>query len=662
MTTDENLLDIMLVRATNPEQEPVDELSVQMFCMVLRSNSQLIQKAHELLMSKVRSSNVMEATRAIELLEECMAKCGDEFQHETSKNVFLNNLIRLVSPKYEGAETPTEIKQRIMKCLMLWTTEYPSRQKIGAVYEMLSKEYVAEPEKTTTILNRKDNLLGIDEEKLVNLIRSKDPKNYERANLLIQCRVSQETRRKNLIMQQKNQIQEVDNLVELLSQLLDNYENEKSKNNHQDADTLILLKELYLDCKKHKPIMRQLPEIIEKTEEDLIAEALQTNDLLIAVMKRYKNIVKYQPTETVESNSNGVAASSLTNSSHTDLLADLLGDKSNDIEILTAKKVETVSAEQMKVTTSAVFDDWAKLFDDKKPTESAKNYEDLFSSLELLEPVKVEENIADKKMEQKLSKPALRELREIDKISEDLFKENLSTDKRIGSFKKEPEKITLNDLVKEKTIIPNAANNSPNDNREIKENISVISPSKESVNQLDVEEIINTESEKQENNTENINKEENEEVSKHIENVNKLIYLSEINIELDDVLLSFKDHILTVTDDNIIITLLFTKNRPSKNVGVIVVSVTNLGKMDVKDFQFEASVKKPCKVRLLEPTRCDMPPCSHTSAPTSIKQVMLLLNPTGSPVDVTCIFGYKLNEDPDPVKESIVAKDIVLFE
>lgn len=41
---------------------------------------------------------------------------------------------------------------------------------------------------------------------------------------------------------------------------------------------------------------------------------------------------------------------------------------------------------------------------------------------------------------------------------------------------------------------------------------------------------------------------------------------------------------------------------------------------------------------------------------------MLLLNPTGKPVDVTCIVGYRLGDDPDPIKESIVAQGIPYVE
>lgn len=57
-----------------------------------------------------------------------------------------------------------------------------------------------------------------------------------------------------------------------------------------------------------------------------------------------------------------------------------------------------------------------------------------------------------------------------------------------------------------------------------------------------------------------------------------------------------------------------------------------------------------------------MPVNKPFKPPTLITQVMLLLNPTKAAVDVTCIVGYKLGDDPDPIKESIVAKNIAYVE
>lgn len=63
-------------------------------------------------------------------------------------------------------------------------------------------------------------------------------------------------------------------------------------------------------------------------------------------------------------------------------------------------------------------------------------------------------------------------------------------------------------------------------------------------------------------------------------------------------------------------------------------------------------------MRLLPPTDSEMAPHKPFRPATPINQVMLLLNPTGQAVDVTCIVGYKLGDDPDPIKESVVALGI----
>lgn len=65
MTSNENIMEEMLDRATNPSRENIDELSSQMFCMVVRSTPTLIDKALKIIMTKVRSKDVTESTRAI---------------------------------------------------------------------------------------------------------------------------------------------------------------------------------------------------------------------------------------------------------------------------------------------------------------------------------------------------------------------------------------------------------------------------------------------------------------------------------------------------------------------------------------------------------------------------------------------------------------------
>ncbi|XP_017494995.1 PREDICTED: ADP-ribosylation factor-binding protein GGA1, partial [Rhagoletis zephyria] len=659
------------------------------------SNPQLVDRAQEMIMLKVRSSNITESIRSINLLEECMNNCGSEFQDEASKFRFLNQLIRLVSKKYHGADTPAPIKKRIMECLLLWTTEFPQKSKIREVYEMLSKEQEVDPGITPAIEAKGQSVLGIDEAMLAKLIKSNDPKDYKRANLLIQNRVKQEARRMDLLIQYKNILQEVTITVDLLDEMLNTYEREGKK---QDTERDCTMGELYHACKKHKPVLDRLPAIIGNLDEVLIIDAVEKNDSLENVIKRYKNLVgspknKSTNESALDTKTSGPKSKSVPlepiKSTSEDLLSDLLGSDSNvtnattsasslspidDLELLGAtapkpnEKVEGSSANPLDDLTSIFDADEIK----NNTLSAATKMDNVYSSLNILEPINVfptsatSESNAICKTGTVAEKGAYRKLPDIDKLSEDLFQKSLQDLERVYSFnKKGPEKLTLNTLAKEKAALK-TLNTSPS-------KVLPNSIEKQVLQRADDEHILKSSSKDDDdvvlsteidhNGTQALDSEisKNIEVDKTVKEKNVVKHLADIEIDLDEVEPTSVDRTL-LDEDDIKLTLSFTRNRPSKQVSVIVISAINKSKSPVHDFKVEASVHKPCKVRLLQPTATTMPPCKPFRPASLVNQVMLLLNPTGKPIDVTCIFSYKLDSDPDPIKECHVAKDIPYVE
>ncbi|XP_020717180.1 ADP-ribosylation factor-binding protein GGA1 isoform X2 [Ceratitis capitata] len=687
MTTNESIMEEMLDRATNPIRESVDELSSQMFCMVVRSNPQLVDRSQEMIMLKVRSNNVTESTRAITLLEECMNKCGTEFQDEASKFRFLNQLIRLVSKKYQGAQTPAPIKKRIMECLLLWTTEHPQKVKIREVYEMLCKEGGVEHVVAPSVESKRESVLGIDEEMLAKLINSKDPENYKRANLLIQNRVKQEARRRDLIIQHKNILQEVSNTVCLLDEMLNIYETEGNKND-EESESMNVIRELYQACKKHKPIMERLPELMENIDESLIVEAVENNEALQNVIKRYKCLVGTPTKKTTreigfdQSNINKSQRNEEENvgSTNIDLLSDLLGSETRigvvspatdttsssivDADILGATR-NSVATREISSSTNPL-DDLHEIFAEATKninmSENVKRANEIFSN-SILEPIstlptplsgtKADGSITPKEADMVADKYTFRKMPTIDKLSEDLFQESLRDLERVYSFKKGPEKHTLNDLAEEK----------------IKDNIISCTQSKTQPSdkisekfcnqQMDDDNILKKVSDKEEDDL--ILPIKNDENTEPKSETPQTTSLAEIEVDLDKVDPEEGERVLW-DDDDIKVMLSFTKDRPRKEVSVIVISVHNKSKLPVHNFRFDASVHKPCKVRLLSPTAASMAPHKPFRPAIPINQVMLLLNPTGRPTDITCFLGYNLGDDPDPIKESNVAKDIPYVE
>lgn len=107
------------------------------------------------------------------------------------------------------------------------------------------------------------------------------------------------------------------------------------------------------------------------------------------------------------------------------------------------------------------------------------------------------------------------------------------------------------------------------------------------------------------------------------------------------------------------VMLNFAKDRPRDDVLVVVITVMNQGSQHIKNFHFDSCVPKPCKLRLLSPSCTELQAVKGWKPPTElITQVLLLSNPTKKPVSILCILTYCLDEDPDPVRESIEVKDI----
>lgn len=63
-------------------------------------------------------------------------------QAEIGKFRFLNELMKLVSPKYLGNCTSSVIKSRITSLLKGWSDRYPQETKIKEAFDMLIKQGV----------------------------------------------------------------------------------------------------------------------------------------------------------------------------------------------------------------------------------------------------------------------------------------------------------------------------------------------------------------------------------------------------------------------------------------------------------------------------------------------------------------------------------------
>ncbi|XP_009473462.1 PREDICTED: ADP-ribosylation factor-binding protein GGA1 isoform X2 [Nipponia nippon] len=225
-----------------------------------------------------------------------MKSCGKRFHDEVGKFRFLNELIKVVSPKYLGSRTPEKVKSKILELMYSWTLGLPHEVKISEAYQMLKKQGIVKcdpklPDDASfpPPPPRPKNIIFDDEEKskiLARLLKSSHPEDLRAANKLIKEMVQEDQKRMEKISKRVNAIEEVNNNVKLLTEMVTNYSKGETTESNED-----LMKELYQRCERMRPMLFRLASDTEDNDEAL-AEILQANDNLTQVINLYKQLVR----------------------------------------------------------------------------------------------------------------------------------------------------------------------------------------------------------------------------------------------------------------------------------------------------------------------------------------------------------------------------------
>uniref|UniRef100_A0A671XJU9 Golgi-associated, gamma adaptin ear containing, ARF binding protein 1 n=1 Tax=Sparus aurata TaxID=8175 RepID=A0A671XJU9_SPAAU len=272
--------------ATNPLNKEIDWDNIKGFC------DQLNNDPEGLVCTKAKPTALNDS----QVLETCMKNCGKRFHSEVGKFRFLNELIKVVSPKYLGARAPESVKKKVLEMLYSWTVRLPDETKIADAYQMLKKQGIV---KLDPVLPddkplpppppRAQSAVFEDEEKskmLSRLLNSSHPEDLRAANKLIKEMVQEDQKRVEKVSKRVNAIQEVKESVSLLNQLLEGYSKESCSQSNQE-----LIKDLYQRCEKMRPTLFRLASDTEDSDEAL-ADILQANDSLTQVINLYRQLVK----------------------------------------------------------------------------------------------------------------------------------------------------------------------------------------------------------------------------------------------------------------------------------------------------------------------------------------------------------------------------------
>nr|BAB23426.1 unnamed protein product [Mus musculus] len=289
-------LELWLNKATDPSMAEQDWSAIQKFCEQVNTDPSGPTHAPWLLAHKIQSPQEKEALYALTVLEICMNHCGEKFHSEVAKFRFLNELIKVLSPKYLGAWATEKVKGRVIEILFSWTVWFPEDIKIRDAYQMLKKQGIIKQDPKLPM----DKILpppspwpksifDADEEKsklLTRLLKSNHPEDLQAANRLIKNLVKEEQEKSGKVSRRVSAVEEVRSHVRVLREMLSMYRRPGHALPDQQA-----LQVVYERCEKLRPTLFRLASDTTD-DDDALAEILQANDLLTQGVRLYKQVVE----------------------------------------------------------------------------------------------------------------------------------------------------------------------------------------------------------------------------------------------------------------------------------------------------------------------------------------------------------------------------------
>ncbi|TMS37206.1 hypothetical protein L596_004183 [Steinernema carpocapsae] len=287
-------LEYHIAAATNPyisEEDRADQ--TEKLCEKIGDDLEGGAVAVRILSHKILSPDQAEALIALNVIDQCVRNCGQKVWNEVSKFRFLNQFVRLLSPKYMGLETSTTVRNRAIELLFTWKNSMRHLGKIEDVYSLLKDQGVIlrDPEVNDEMPNYpKPSRMAFfeDEEKaqlLSELLKSKNPEDLQAANRLIKSMVRSEDLRMERVTKRRECIDKAEGSCRVLSEMLDEY-SMFSKSDHG------VMKEIYDDLLVIRPMLFRYAGEAAENSDDSLADVLTVNDVVNRTIQRYKAVAE----------------------------------------------------------------------------------------------------------------------------------------------------------------------------------------------------------------------------------------------------------------------------------------------------------------------------------------------------------------------------------
>ncbi|XP_043945234.1 ADP-ribosylation factor-binding protein GGA1-like [Protopterus annectens] len=289
-------LEYWLNKATDPNNQDEQWDCIREFCDLVDKEADGSQIAVRFLAHKIQSPQEKEALHALMVLETCMNNCGKSFHYEVGKFRFLNELIKVLSPKYLGTWSTEKVKSKIIEMLYSWTLWLTDEVKIKEAYKALKKQGIIkkDPELPENQIlpppsPRQQNSIfdkGDTSKLLSRLLSSGDLEDLQNANRLIKSLVQEDQEKMEKASRRQKTIEEVRTVTSQLNDMLISV-----KKNKMSEDENQKIKTLYERCEKLRPtLFRMASETVDSDEA--LADILKANDELAQAVNQYKQVAK----------------------------------------------------------------------------------------------------------------------------------------------------------------------------------------------------------------------------------------------------------------------------------------------------------------------------------------------------------------------------------
>ncbi|WKY17025.1 hypothetical protein Q1695_001556 [Nippostrongylus brasiliensis] len=277
---------------------------------------------------KIVSPDQDEALYSLQAVDQLVRKCGEKMHNRVGKFRFLNQIVKLITPKYLGAQTSPEVKELSIKLLYSWQRSMRHVEKFKEVYDSLREHNLITadpviPEEEIMVVQLSTPKLAAfeDEEKsrlLKELLNSTNPDDLQAANRLIQTLVKSEDQK---IERRHKRADELDHARQLCKRL-------EEAMMEKTAECLGITPDIIYSEAKMKTLADELmtvrPHLFRfasdatENDEDALAEILAVNDQVNQLIQKYRN---FSQTGRVRQHNGGSSEES----------ADLLGPDSSDV-------------------------------------------------------------------------------------------------------------------------------------------------------------------------------------------------------------------------------------------------------------------------------------------------------------------------------------------